>query len=354
MKVLIVDDDRFVRQGLRKLLPWEDMDCVIVGEASDGQSGWQLTRELQPDLVITDIRMPGTDGLELARRISESMSGVRLIMLSAYADFEYAQSALKYHVRHYLLKPLSEDSLEQLAGYIRDISSELQKERQYYELRFLDGSDQQRVSKALECADVEKISEFFEKEIPKLGLHISDLRAYCLNLITLLFRYLQGLGLGKGSSDRSKKEAILTLSALKGEQQILSYTYQLYLDTLQFSLQKVSSSDKLALSISQYIADHFCDADLSVAKIAQEFHISPVYAGALFRAKEGMNINQFVSHLRMEKAAELLRDPALRVQDVSGMTGYLDPQYFGKIFKKTYGITPTEFRRITLAPIESS
>ena len=142
MKVLIVDDDRFVRQGLKKLLPWSDMDCEIVGEASDGESGWKLTQELQPDLVLTDIRMPGVDGLELARRISDSMSGIRIIMLSAYADFSYAQSAIKYHVRHYLLKPLSEESLRQLSDYIRQITEELAKERSYYQERFLNNHSQ--------------------------------------------------------------------------------------------------------------------------------------------------------------------------------------------------------------------
>ncbi len=160
MNVLIVDDDRFVRQGLKKLLPWADMDCTIVGEASDGAEGWQLTQKLQPDLVITDIRMPGEDGLELARKISESMSGIRIIMLSAYADFAYAQSAMKYHVSHYLLKPLTEENLHQLSGYIRDIAAELRQEQDYYELRYLDGSDRQRIARALESGNVQTISEF--------------------------------------------------------------------------------------------------------------------------------------------------------------------------------------------------
>lgn len=354
MKVLIVDDDRFVRQGLKKLIPWKDMQCLVVGEAADGASGWKLVLEQQPDLVITDVRMPGIDGIELARRIHKSMSGIQVIMLSAYADFEYAQSAIRYNVRNYLLKPLNQEKLRQLAEQIAQIAEEYNKTRQYFSMRFLERTDRPQIWKALQASDIQAVSDFFETAIPELELHGNDLRTYCMELISLLFDYLQSLGLGQQAANHSKRDAVLQLSELKSDESILSLSYQLYLDTLQFSLQKVSGPELLSESIHQYVLDHFTDPEISVASVAQVFYLSPVYTGTLFRKSVGVNFSQFLAQLRMERAAALLRDPSFRVQDVSQAVGYTDAQYFGRVFKKVYGVAPSEYRKIRLAPAEEA
>lgn len=112
-KVLIVDDEVFVRIGLSSMLDWEAIGYEVCGEANNGQEALELMKALKPDVVITDIRMPVMDGLELIRIVtSEWKRSPVFIIISGYHDFQYAQNALRYGVHDYILKPIDEIELE--------------------------------------------------------------------------------------------------------------------------------------------------------------------------------------------------------------------------------------------------
>lgn len=91
---------------------WASVDCEVVGEASNGEAGLELIARERPDIVVTDIRMPRMDGLEMLRRLREEGCGASVILLTAYSDFTYAQSALKLGAVDYLLKPFHDGELE--------------------------------------------------------------------------------------------------------------------------------------------------------------------------------------------------------------------------------------------------
>lgn len=125
-KVLIVDDEVFVRKGLQKLIPWEEFHFTIAGEAKHGGEALDMMKSLSPDLVITDIMMPVLDGLGLIRSVMEGTEGVEVpefIIISGYNEFKYAQQAIRYGVQDYILKPIDvkemEETLVKLAGTIR-------------------------------------------------------------------------------------------------------------------------------------------------------------------------------------------------------------------------------------------
>ena len=105
MRILIVDDEPIIRQSLAQLITQTDKRCEIVGTAQNGQEALQLLPQLQPDVIFTDIRMPGMSGLELAQHISQSAPEIQIVILSGYAEFEYARSAIDSGVVSYLLKP---------------------------------------------------------------------------------------------------------------------------------------------------------------------------------------------------------------------------------------------------------
>jgi len=112
IKVLIVEDENFLREGLVHTVDWASMECVVTGQAEDGTSGLEAILRLSPDIVITDIRMPGMDGLEMigkARAQREFFS----ILLTGYSEFEYAKQAVSLNVSEYLLKPVDEHKLAQ-------------------------------------------------------------------------------------------------------------------------------------------------------------------------------------------------------------------------------------------------
>ncbi|WP_040951972.1 response regulator [Gorillibacterium massiliense] len=124
--VLLVDDEIFARKGLRNLIRWEDCGYEVIEEADNGEDALELIHRIQPDLVITDIRMPVLDGLELIRRSQEEMERKpKFIIISGYDDFAYAQQGLRYGVFDFLLKPIDEDELrETLRNLDRRISQD--------------------------------------------------------------------------------------------------------------------------------------------------------------------------------------------------------------------------------------
>jgi len=110
-KVLIVDDEEWIRAGVKKMIHWEEMDLEFAGEASNGQAAYELIEKNHPDIVLTDIRMPVADGLELIEKSSKLKRNAVFILLSGYADFSYAKRAIQLNICEYLLKPIDEKEL---------------------------------------------------------------------------------------------------------------------------------------------------------------------------------------------------------------------------------------------------
>ena len=111
-KVIIVEDEEMARKGIILTVDWNQLDCVVIGEAIDGVNGMALITKLNPDIVITDIKMPKMDGIEMVQFLREQGSEAEFIILTAYSDFSYAHNALKAEVADYLLKPFSDGDLE--------------------------------------------------------------------------------------------------------------------------------------------------------------------------------------------------------------------------------------------------
>lgn len=132
LKVLFADDEPLMLEGLRYLVDWDQLGFEVCGEAMDGEDALQLIHRTRPDLVITDVRMPVINGLELIESLYESDFQVKFIIFSGYADFEYAMKALKYGVSNYLTKPLDENELEQA---VQAVASQIRTERELLERR---------------------------------------------------------------------------------------------------------------------------------------------------------------------------------------------------------------------------
>jgi len=117
--IVIVDDEPSIREGLAQLLDWESLGFTIAGAAASGKEALRLYADIQPDLMIVDIRMPGMDGMALIRELKKGEADVRVLVLSGYADFEYARQAIALGVDNYLLKPVDEDELTEYLAVIK-------------------------------------------------------------------------------------------------------------------------------------------------------------------------------------------------------------------------------------------
>ena len=112
-RVILVDDERLIIRGLSSVVPWAELGCEVAGVAYDGKSGLELIRSLNPDIVMTDIRMPNMDGLTMLAAIRSEYPQIQTAVLTAYRDFDYARQALTLGVCRYLLKPSNLDELKE-------------------------------------------------------------------------------------------------------------------------------------------------------------------------------------------------------------------------------------------------
>ncbi|MDU0202071.1 response regulator transcription factor [Paenibacillus sp. MAH-36] len=178
LKVLIADDEPIMLEGLRLLVDWHKLGFEIYAEALDGEDALQLVEENCPHLIITDIRMPVIDGLELIEKVYMRFPDTKFIVLSGYADFQYAQQAMKFGVSNYLTKPLDESELERAVHEVaEDIHAE--ETRRALQRSIIDCSRAETVSRLL-MGDVRK--EWVDKARSLLKLHEQS-RIRCIYLV---------------------------------------------------------------------------------------------------------------------------------------------------------------------------
>lgn len=131
LKVLIVEDEELIRNEIQLTTPWKNFYCEVVGTAENGLIGEELFHRLKPDIVITDIRMPGLNGIEMLGRINPAAA----LILTGYSDFSYAKEAIKLGVKDYILKPVDDDefysALKKISEKLLQMRAEITKFREY-------------------------------------------------------------------------------------------------------------------------------------------------------------------------------------------------------------------------------
>ena len=128
-KVFLVDDEIVIREGIRTSFPWEESGYVLVGEAPDGEIALPMIRDENPDILITDIRMPFMDGIRLCQEVERTMPWIGVIILSGYDDFNYARQAISLGVKEYLLKPITAAELREALDRVWHAVSEERRAR---------------------------------------------------------------------------------------------------------------------------------------------------------------------------------------------------------------------------------
>ncbi|WP_017473020.1 response regulator transcription factor [Amphibacillus jilinensis] len=171
-RVVLVDDEHFVRKGIMTLIDWEAIDYEVVGEASDGEDALQLILEERPDVVLTDIRMPVYDGLELIQQIKKNAkTPPKFIVISGYSDFEYAQRAVRLGVTDFLLKPIDKQELEDTFSSLTEVIEKERLEEQANQ-RFINYGIYQRI-----------IVDGEEPNLNDLAILTEDINKECCYLI---------------------------------------------------------------------------------------------------------------------------------------------------------------------------
>lgn len=131
LKIFLVEDEVVMREGIKNNIDWKGEGFEFAGEASDGELAYPLIQETKPDILITDIRMPFMDGLELSRLVKQEMPDVKIIVLSGYDEFEYAKEGINIGITDYLVKPVSGAQLMEAVKKVGRIVEEEKEQRQF-------------------------------------------------------------------------------------------------------------------------------------------------------------------------------------------------------------------------------
>ncbi|GKX29681.1 hypothetical protein SH1V18_21610 [Vallitalea longa] len=162
-KVIIVDDEPCIRNGLINFIDWESIDCKIIGDASDGNTAKNLIITENPDIIIADIKMPGLSGIDLAKYIYENDPSKKIILLTGYSDFDYAKSAIQYDVIDFVLKPSSTESIIAAVKKAKKIISEEQNSK--YKIKTLNEKISENLQEMQEKFIIDYINEAVDNNL---------------------------------------------------------------------------------------------------------------------------------------------------------------------------------------------
>jgi two-component system response regulator YesN len=361
--VLIIDDEPWSRQVVKALGAWESLQLNVIGEAEDGREGLKLIEELEAHIVVTDMRMPGLEGVELLKEMNERFPFLKIIVMSGYNDFVYLKQAIRSRAIEYLLKPIDPEELNAaLAQCIRELEqarATLNGSTSWRTpLIFADSSVLERylayrqqvfghlleLNKDAVLQTFEKLKAFLEGIIPqtedgnmlnKIGHDFILMLEEFTSEDEIGFDRIWSDGKRKGDAVdgwRSISEAILDIGQLYGDA----------MDAIEAFRRNKNRLD--LTEVKAHIDRHFQDP-ISLETIAQHFFVSKEHLSRAFKAFTGENMSDYILRKRMEKARELIVEHRMAIKHVAQLIGYADLAYFYRVFKKHYGVTPGELRK---------
>jgi two-component system, response regulator YesN len=341
MKLLIVDDELWSRQLIKNIINWQDYGFDKVYEAEDGLEGLDILSKVTIDLTITDMRMSGMDGVEFLETIRKRDDTTEVIVMSGYDDFKYIHEALRTKAVDYLLKPIVKAELVQAVttgierinerkSYqtIDDIllREDLKKEvNNYYEHKNKIFKAIMTFDEGLLIKQIDEIDErYFSIEQQRLQEYIK------IDLGRMIYKLKQDYLV----TDKIDDWQNLSFSVIKN--QIIA-TFK--------KIQESKIDKKIDIfDIQKYIDTHFADA-ISLSDIANMYFVSKEHLSRLFKKQVGMTVQNYIIERRIDNAKRLLRrHRQISISTISMMSGYLDIQYFYRVFKRLTGLTPQEYK----------
>lgn len=353
--VMIVDDQEVVRMQMKRLKIWgEPSGFIITEEAVNGQDAIEKFQRNPADLVITDIRMPKVDGIELLRYITKLEHKSCVVFLSDYSEFNYAKEGMKHGAFDYLIKPVKE---QEIIGLLANVKAHLEEKKKMEKVLKGYGNDHyeqsvdrfiHEISQHILKADkkVQEICSHFvdwldntfgDNELKKVQI-ITEGQKEVLNAICIQHSWLTML--------RDYDEMI------SFELTQVSYQDNLKEDMMQFAnkmitlineYQYVFLSNELTGNVCKYVLKNM-EQEITLSDIAESLFMNKTYLSDVFKQKTGITIGEFITKVKIERSKLLLRQNKLKNYEIAYGLGYKDVDYFSKLFKKAEGISPSQYR----------
>ncbi|MFJ7939240.1 response regulator [Peribacillus sp. NPDC096622] len=381
MKTLIVDDEFNVRDVIRHLGQWEKYGITHLLEASNGDDAKRTIEKESPEIIFTDVKMPGMSGLELIEWLDSISYPGKVILISGYDDYSFMRKAIQFSSFDYLLKPIEADAFnktleEAVKSWANEEEVRANKDTGVYEdVKRFRGN--QLVTAA--CMGEHFDKNDIESYVPKAdGYNLTLISFYQMHhpapYIQLLADELVERKIGNVFALQNDPNLCLVITIpdhwLSVEEWI-SHQFDIPVrlvcgepleslgdihNSFQ-SLQKAMKNqnfrsihrlDDLDVArriedIVSYVEKYYME-ELSLEKLSNVFFLSREHISRKFKQKTGMLLSKYITKLRTDQAKRWLRETEKSIYSISLMLGYQDEKYFSKLFKKVVGMTPFEYR----------
>ncbi len=379
--LLIADDDAMIRKGLTNLIPWAELGFELVDVLCDGTALMQKLSVQPVDVVLTDIRMHEGSGLMVARKVFEQRLPTRIVILSGYSEFEYAQEALRYGVKEYLLKPISIDALRET--FVR-IKAELDRETKEKACQAHFKSYAEELAENMDalfvgdiCAGLLSTDSQFSERIRLNGWKEAELLRRSLLIevacpsgeVDLLENSLRlvddGCSFYLMKKQSNKVEGLLlekrrgmgqTLDNVSSLQDNLRMMTGIHLEivsscrfddlyqlrALKRTLDDGDKDDPVAQACA-YIRAHYAQ-NITLNDVSAALFVNPSYLSRVFHEKTGRTFTETLTRIRLDAAIDHLKKSDIPISDIARLCGYANSKYFYKQFKRHMGISPGEWR----------
>lgn len=408
ISVMLIDDEPLTTQALRKVIETCFPYIEIVGEFSSSLRAWEQIQIHRPDFIVTDIRMPDLDGLQLIARIVEADLPVKVLLVTAHGEFEYAHKAIQLGASGYLLKPFSQNELvhdihrmvqrveeeRKTKGLASNISQVIPVVEERAMLKLLSGTMNQADlhnfvkltgDKWKRCHLI--VFQFADnhsrdiEEITKISI-VEEINSYltCNSCCGIAF-FRSGLELAivytellqdhsiNGLPEPSLVEACANIvkmyltntfiagmsgrayglneltAGLEDARQNLALIGQEQDRSSTGVSANVSQQDMLIEKALEFCTQYFTN-HITLQMLADHLHMNKNYFCNLFKEKMNVTFWEHITNLRIEKAKQMLVAGNEKINDIAIIVGYLNASHFGRIFKKATGVTPADYRRL--------
>ncbi len=358
-KVVIVDDEPWTREVIKTLADWEALGLEIAGEASDGEYGLELIRLIEPDIILTDVKMPHLNGIELIDALRKENNNAPVIFISGYDDYTYIRSALKLNAVDYLLKPIKQEELnKQLSNCVKILAERKnsRSEGRSLEIGFLDAAWagkyyilRDNLCDSLNSLNTniinQKCREIYQLVVKNEGEKPSKGIMVCIyyNLMNTLEHFMISRELSP-KDILNKNGTSFVFSRDCSLQEMMDFVQKLYCTASEQMQEFNRNRNRLDITkIKKYMEDNYTDG-ITLELTAAIFYVSKEYLSKSFKAAAGKGFTEYLTALRMKRARELILDYKVPLKEVGEMVGYMDQAHFYKTFKKFYGKTPGEIQ----------
>lgn len=359
-KLVIVEDEDHIRHSLVHLIPWDEIGFQVVGAFSDGSDALAYLKDNPSDAVLTDIRMARMSGLEMTRCLHEIHPQVKVVILSGYGDFAYAQEAIRYKVEHYLVKPVDEDELMDvfrgIGEQLREHTALLEDTQPPVPELYLDddlcaavAADHRLLMLELDLGCKETLLHILDGTFRRLqNVVLEDVRDALKSLYDLITETYESrhISVREVSNGRFDSNNLYSSESREAIAEQTKEDFAVLCDSLLNT--PAAGHHSVVVSVIEYLNAHIQE-DISHDEIAKRYRIHPGYLSRLFKQEMGETMSDYLLRIRIEKAAVLLKEGRYKIGEVASMVGYSASSYFSLMFKKYTGCSPREYgQRISM------